>query len=84
MEGESRIDADPVVSPEGFVSFPGQFAAAPEGLRNVIQVIHRPAFRDGGLGLEYRTDAVVVDWSGIDLGDFDPTAVAVDCDSTLR
>ena len=74
----------PAAIPGGFISFPAEFKDAPPDLRNVLRIIHRPAVRDGAVGLEFSTDAMVVDSSGVDADLFNADAVAVDCDLIKR
>lgn len=74
----------PTAIPGGFISFPAMFEDAPPDLRNVLKIIHRPTIRDGVVGLEFSTDAMVVDSGGVDADLFNAKAVAVDCDLIKR
>jgi len=80
----SKPATTPVAIPGGFISFPAAFPAAPPHLRDVVKIMHRPTVRDGAVGLEFSTDAVVVDASGVDVDLFNADAVAVDCDLIKR
>ena len=74
----------PAAIPGGFISFPAVFKDAPPDLRNVLRIIHRPVVKDGAIGLEFSTDAMVVDSSAVDANLFNADAVAVDCDLIKR
>jgi hypothetical protein len=74
----------PIAVTGGFISFPAEFRDAPPDLRNVLKIIHRPAVRDGAVGLEFATDAMVVDSSNVDADLFNTHAVAIDCDLIKR
>jgi len=73
-----------VLSPGGFVSFPQEFLAAPADLRNVVKVLHRPAVRGDALELEFSTDAVLLDFSGVEADTFDVEALIADCELVAR
>ena len=60
----------PVSTPEGFISFPAEFRDAPADLRQVIKIIHRPTVKQGAVGLEFSTDAMVVDFSEVNADRF--------------
>src|SRR5579864_2112093 len=81
---EAATNTAPIAVTGGFISFPSEFRDAPPDLRNVLKIIHRPAVRDGAAGLEFATDAMVVDSSNVDVDLFNTDAVAVDCDLIKR
>jgi hypothetical protein len=68
----------------GFTSFPAVFVDAPRDLTDVIKMIHRPTVRDGTVGLDFATDAIVVDVSGVSADRINADAIAVDCDLSKR
>jgi hypothetical protein len=73
-----------VVTPGGFVSFPEEFRAAPADLRNVVKVLHRPALRKNALGLEFSSDAVLLDFSEVEADSLNVDALIVDCELVAR
>jgi hypothetical protein len=81
---QATTNTAPIAVTGGFISFPAEFRDAPPDLRNVLKIIHRPAVRDGAVGLEFATDAMVVDSSNVDADLFNTDAVAVDCDLIKR
>lgn len=71
----------PSALPGGFISEPSAFKDAPDGLEHVIKLIYRPNARaNGDVGLEFSTDAFVVDLSAVDAKRFDAATLAADCD----
>jgi hypothetical protein len=81
---QTATNTAPIATSDGFISFPAAFLDAPPDLRNVLKIIHRPTVRDGAVGLEFATDAMVVDLSSVDADLFNANAVAVDCDLIKR
>jgi hypothetical protein len=71
----------PSALPGGFISEPGAFRDAPAGLEHVIKLMYRPNVRtNGDVGLDFSTDALVVDLSAVDASRIDASKVAADCD----
>ena len=72
--------AVPVALPGGFISQPDVFSAAPQALQHVLKLLYRPTVREGVASLEFSTDAMVVDYSGVDAKALNPQTLSADCD----
>jgi hypothetical protein len=71
-------------TPGGFISQPAAFSGGPVELQNVLKLLYRPALRNEKIGLEFSTDAVLVDFSGLDPTFVSKEMLAADCDLLKR